>query len=101
MNLSTLKNLMKQRKIKSYFQLAREVEIPYTTLLDVVHGKSKNSYLIKTLADYFGIKSTILLEKLEPYQIILEDGRRKRFLYTKPLEEQNALVRLLLQENFD
>ena len=101
MNVSTLKKLMMKNGIKSYFQLAQTVGIPYTSLLDLIHGRSKNSYLIPILAEYFEIPSPLLLEPLEPYQVILEDSRKKEYYYTKQLSRENAFVRLLLQENFD
>ena len=74
MNIEILDMLMDNKKIKSYYQLAKEMEFPYTTLLDLVHGRSINLYSIEHIANYFGVSKILLLEPTRVYQLLKEDN---------------------------
>ena len=68
MNIQILNELMRQNEIPSYFQLSKETNIPYTTLLDLVRGNGEKLSNIKMIADFFGVKMTYLID--EPTKIV-------------------------------
>ena len=68
MNIRLLNELMRLNGITSYLQLSKETYIPYTTLLDLVRGKGERLSNIRTIADFFGVKMTYLID--EPKNII-------------------------------
>mgnify|MGYP005804990543 CR=1 FL=1 len=63
MNIKVLNELMKLNGITSYFHLSKETSIPYTTLLDLIRGKGERLSNIKTIADFFGVKVSYLIEE--------------------------------------
>lgn len=63
MNIQILNELMRQNEIPSYFQLSKETQIPYTTLLDLVRGNGEKLSNIKMIADFFGVKMTYLIDE--------------------------------------
>ena len=99
MNIEILEILMKQKKIPSYFQLANRSGIPYTTLLDLVHGKSTNLQNIKFLSDYFQVEFTMLSKNTEYYCVVTEENKMQSYLFFHPIGSFTALVSLLLDTN--
>ena len=63
MNIRTLNELMKLNGITSYFHLAKEISMPYTTLLDLIKGKGEKLSNIKIIADFFGVKISYLVDE--------------------------------------
>ncbi len=94
MNTEILEKLMEESNIKSYYKLAKELEVPYTTLLDLVHGKVLKTMTIKTVAEYFHVTLDMLVEPTTYYNVINEDDLLKSYLPIKK-EEQNHLFYLL------
>ena len=96
MNIEVLEYLMNRRKIKSYYQLAKDACFPYTTLLDLTHNKSNNLTNIKTLANYFDIDYRFLLEGTTYCALIDEKNRVKTFLPLDNLERSNVFATVLM-----
>ena len=48
--------------IKSYYQLAKETNFPYTTLLDLINGKGEKLTNIKIIATYFNVSPSYLID---------------------------------------
>ncbi len=68
MNIQVLNELMKLNGITSYFNLSQKIDIPYTTLLDLIRGKGEKISNIKLIANYFNVSMSYLIE--EPRKII-------------------------------
>ena len=95
MNLEVLKILMKEKHIASYYQLANFIDVPYTSLLDLVHGRSKNLDNFKQIATYFEVPASILFEPTTYYGVITEENELKFYFPTDQYEQINAFVSLL------
>ena len=92
MNIQILNELMRQNEIPSYFQLSKETHIPYTTLLGLVRGDGKRLSKIKTIADFFGVKMTYLID--EPVKIITIN-EKNRVIVEKETGYNSILSNLL------
>lgn len=92
MNIQILNELMRQNEIPSYFQLSKETRIPYTTLLDLVRGNGERLSNIKTIADFFGVKMTYLID--EPVKIITIN-EKNRVIVEKETGYNSILSNLL------
>ncbi len=100
MNIEVLEKLMEQKKIRSYFKLAKLVNIPYTTLLDLIHGKGLKVTTIKTLADFFNVSIDCLVNPTTYYNVLLENNRIKSYLLLTKEEQQQAFYLLLSYEDY-
>ena len=96
MNIEILEILMKRKKIPSYYQLSERSGLPYTTLLDLVHGKSMYLHNIKYLSNYFGVDFTLLLTPTEYYCVVTEDNQLEKHLLLDKMERLNIITSLLL-----
>ncbi len=70
MNKEVLDQLMKGYKIKSYFQLSKEICMPYTTLLDLVNGRGERVTNIKLIADFFNVPLHLLIDETKFFYIL-------------------------------
>ncbi len=77
MNKEVLTKLMKLKKINSYYQLAKHIDISYTTLLDLINGKGERLSNFKIIATYFNVPLTILVEDLQ-YFIVIDKSDKVR-----------------------
>lgn len=94
MNLEILEKLMEDHHITSYYKLAKFVDIPYTTLLDLVHNKGLKVTTIKTIADFFNVTVDLLISPTTYYNVIVDDESIESYIpLTK--EQQNHLFYLL------
>ncbi len=75
MNIQILNELMRQNEIPSYFQLSKEIQIPYTTLLDLIRGNGEKLSNIKIIANFFSVNITYLID--EPIKIITINENNK------------------------
>ena len=96
MNIEVLEFLMKERNIKSYYRLAKEANFPYTTLLDLVNGRSTNLNNIKRLATFFGAEYQMLLADTNYCYLVNEKNEVKSFLPLDILERSNTFATVLL-----
>ena len=96
MNIEVLEFLMKERNIKSYHRLAKEANFPYTTLLDLVNGRSNNLNNIKRLATFFGAEYQMLLADTNYCYLVNEKNEVKSFLPLDILERSNTFATVLL-----
>ena len=94
MNKQILDKLMEINSIRSYHQLAQNVDLPYTTLLDLVKGKGERLSNIKTLANFFGVPLSTLIDNKETFFLINEDNK----VISKQEYEANLLFAFLLQD---
>ena len=85
---------MEINSIRSYYQLAQNVDLPYTTLLDLVKGKGERLSNIKTLANFFGVPLSALVDNNPGLFLITEDNK----IISKKEYETNLLLAFLLQE---
>ncbi len=92
MNIQILNELMRQNEIPSYFQLSKETNIPYTTLLDLVRGNGEKLSNIKMIADFFGVKMTYLID--EPTKIVTIN-EKNRVIVEKETGYNSILSNLL------
>ena len=92
MNIQILNELMRQNDIPSYFQLSKETNIPYTTLLDLVRGNGEKLSNIKMIADFFGVKMTYLID--EPTKIVTIN-EKNRVIVEKETGYNSILSNLL------
>lgn len=74
MNIKVLNELMKLNSITSYFHLSKEIDIPYTTLLDLVNGKGEKLTNIKIIANYFHVSIGTLVDNEKIYITIDENN---------------------------
>lgn len=96
MNIEVLEYLMKERKIKSYYQLAKDACFPYTTLLDLANSKSNNLTNIKILAEFFNIDYKFLLAGTTYCILVNEKNKIKMFLPLDDLEKSNVFATVLM-----
>ncbi len=99
MNTEILELLMKEKKIKSYYQLAKEMNIPYTSLLDIVHGKGLKITNMKMIANFFDISIDCLTSKTTYYYVIKEDNTLQKYLPLTKDEQAKRFLLPLFQEN--
>lgn len=92
MNIEVLNDLMKQNNISSYFKLANELDIPYTTFLDLVRGKGEKLTNIKLIANYFNVSISTITEVKQEYITIDENNKIKKTLKT----DYNSYVTTLI-----
>ncbi len=92
MNVEVLNKLMEINKVNSYFQLAKEVKIPYTTLLDLVNGRGERLSNIRIIADYFNVSISTLVEQEITYITVDEEGKIKE----KKKEGYNSVISILI-----
>lgn len=92
MNIQVLNELMRKNAIPSYYQLAKDAHIPYTTLLDLVRGKGDKLSNIKILADFFSVKMTYLIE--DNGQIVTINEKNK--IKTEKITGYNSILSNLL-----
>ena len=80
MNIEVLEKLMEKKQIRSYYQLAKLVDIPYTSLLDLIHGRGLRATNIKLLADFFEVTIDCLMNPTTYYHVLLENNETKSYL---------------------
>ncbi len=82
MNKNILDELMKLNGINSYLKLSQKIDIPYTTLLDLINGKGEKLSNIKIISNYFNVSLSNLVEDKKYYIIIDEKDNIKVKLET-------------------
>lgn len=100
MSLSTqMKRLMKEKNISRY-KLSKETGIPYTTLTQIINGRTKDPQInaLKVLADYFNVSVDYLTG--ESASSIIE-ARLEEIGMTLPELADKAKVPLKFLENLD
>ncbi|HIS38995.1 MAG TPA: helix-turn-helix transcriptional regulator [Candidatus Onthousia faecavium] len=74
MNKHILKKLMKKNSLTSYLQLSKAVDIPYTTLLDLINGRGERLSNFRIIANYFAVPLSTLISK-NKYILLTEDDK--------------------------
>ena len=97
MNIEVLEKLMEKKQIRSYYQLAKLVDIPYTSLLDLIHGRGLRATNIKLLADFFEVTIDCLMNPTTYYHVLLENNEIKIYLLLTKEEQYQAFQILLTQ----
>ena len=97
MNIEILEKLMEKKQIRSYYQLAKLVDIPYTSLLDLIHGRGLRATNIKLLADFFEVTIDCLMNPTTYYHVLLENNEIKSYLLLTKEEQYQAFQILLTQ----
>ncbi len=100
MNVEVLEQLMDNKKITSYYQLAKKMNLPYTSLLDWVHGKGQKICNLKLISDFLGVDVYYLLAPTRYYYVLLEDNTLLSSLVCDREDEMACFCRLLLQEEW-
>lgn len=80
MNLEILEKLMEENHIRSYLKLSQILDIPYTSLMDLIHGRGLKITNIKQIADFFKVTIDCLVSPITYYNIVLENNTIKSFI---------------------
>ena len=91
MNKRVLDKLMKRNSLTSYLQLAKEIDIPYTTLLDLINGKGERLSNFRIIANYFAVPLSALISK-NKYILLTEDDK----IIIKDESNANAFLSFLI-----
>lgn len=83
-------NLMEKRKLSRY-KLAKLAKVPYTTLIKILDGTTKNPQIetLSEIADYFGVSVDYLLEKSAG--ALIEERLKQAGMTIEELAEQTKV----------
>ncbi len=91
-NREYIDQLMSERQIRGYPQLAKACNLHYTTLLYIFKGNNPGVATLKSIADYFEVSIDSLLISSSPTYLYIVTDSRKRKIKLKSLENSKYLL---------
>ncbi len=90
LNVDKVKELMKEKGIKSYKQLAKLTSIPYTTLYYMLSGHDMFVSSLVTLSNFFNVPMDYLIEHY--YGVMSYTNEKEIFVPTSSLIEAAVIT---------
>lgn len=90
LNIDIIKELMREKGIKSYKQLAKLTSIPYTTLYYMISGHDMFVSSLVTLSNFFNVPMDYLIENC--YGVMSYTNEKETFIPTTSLIEAAVIT---------